>query len=142
MTTPKLAAPRPLEWLGVSAFALLALIQLGAAAGRDPLADPATLLPVALGITGLLASIRFAAAACFESRVGMTLVAAATVLGIVFAHTIGLPGASPESWTARDGILSVLAVASTAAIWRNAARSLRPSARPRWGAGGTPVARP
>jgi hypothetical protein len=95
------------------------VLQLAAAPRHDLGAEPIALLTTVLGAIGVLAVARFATAGCFESRIAMNLVAAAGVLGVVLAHTVGAPGLHPSPWEVRDGILVALALTTVVALWRS-----------------------
>lgn len=116
MTTNR-AARRRQDWVAALTLIAASVLQLTAVAGRDPLTDPTALIAAVLGTAGLVVVIRFATAGCFESRIAMTLLSAASVLGIVLMRTIGLPGSEPGAWVMRDAALIALAASTALALW-------------------------
>ncbi|GAA4064249.1 hypothetical protein [Agromyces indicus] len=107
---------RPLRWAAVAALTALSLLHLAIGPIGEITVDPYLLLSVLLGLIGLGAAARFGTAGCIESRVGMAIVAGASLLGAGLAHLIGLPGGAPQPWSARDIAIVVLATGLLVAL--------------------------
>jgi hypothetical protein len=107
-----------LAWAATAGLVIISALHLAAASAGDLTHDPVVLVSAALGVAGLLAALRFAAAGCFESRLAMVLVSAATVLLIVLTHTVGAPGTSALGWTLLDVVVLSLAAALAVLTWR------------------------
>lgn len=105
-------------WTATAVLVAVSVLHLAAAAGGRADRDPVALVSVLLGVAGVLTAIRFVTARCFESRVAMVLLSAATVLAALLTHTVGAPGAHALPWTPRDVVLTVLAAALAAVAWR------------------------
>jgi hypothetical protein len=105
-------------WVTAAGIVVLSVVHLAAASTGDLTRDPVVLVSLALGLGGILAAIRFAAAGCFESRLAMILIAAASVVLAVLTHTIGAPGTPALRWSPVDVALLVLAAGLAAITWR------------------------
>lgn len=99
----------------------LSALHLLAASAGDPRRDPSALVSAVLGTAGVLAALRLVTARCFESRLAMVLIGAATLVGVCLTHTIGIPGAAAAPWDGRDLLLAGLAACLTAS-WPATAR--------------------
>ncbi|WP_133541464.1 hypothetical protein [Microbacterium sp. BK668] len=115
---------RPLAWAAAAILVALSTIDLVAAAAGDPLRSPISLVWAVIGAAGLLAAARFLTAQCFESRLGMIVVSAATLVLVLLLHTVGAPGLPRDPWTIRDGVLVALSCLLLAS-WRTTARTSR-----------------
>lgn len=105
-------------WVATAGIVIVSAAHLAAASTGDLVRDPVVLVALALGLGGLLAALRFAAAGCFESRLAMILVAAASVVLALLTHTIGAPGTPALRWSAIDVALLLLAACLAAVTWR------------------------
>lgn len=103
---PHLSRPRVLA----STSLTLAVVQ--AAAGVQYLGDAPylSLLLFLASFFGLLASAKLWRDNCFESRFGLAMIAASTVVGHVLSLTIGLPGSAFEPWAGIDAVLSAMSL--------------------------------
>jgi hypothetical protein len=88
----------------------MAATQLATASAAGFAHKPFAVLATALGIIGLLTSLRLCTAGCIESRIASTVLSASALIGVVLAHTLGAPGASPASWTPADAFIGVAAL--------------------------------
>ena len=88
----------------------MAATQLATASAAGFAPKPFAVLAAALGIIGLLTSLRLCTAGCIESRIASTVLSASALIGVVLAHTLGAPGASPASWTPADAFIGVAAL--------------------------------
>lgn len=95
-----------------SALVLVAMAatQLATASAAGFAHNPFAVLTAALGIIGLLTSLRLCTAGCIESRIASTVLSASALIGVVLAHTLGAPGVSPTSWTPADAFVGVAAL--------------------------------
>ncbi|KZE94786.1 hypothetical protein AVP42_00713 [Agromyces sp. NDB4Y10] len=107
---------RPLRWAAVAALTALSLLHLVAAPFGDITTDPYLMLSLLIGLIGLGAAARFAAAGCIESRLGMAIVAGASLVGALLTHVVGLPGAAAQPWSAREIAITVLAAGLLVAL--------------------------
>ena len=105
-------------WVATAGIVVLSAVHLAAASAGDVAQDPVVLVSLALGLGGILAALRYAAAGCFESRLAMILVAAASVVLALLTHTIGAPGIPALRWNAVDVALLALAAGLAALTWR------------------------
>ncbi|WP_043498392.1 Ig-like domain-containing protein [Georgenia sp. SUBG003] len=88
-----------------AALAVANLLQVGSAGYLS-------LLLGSMGLVGLLAAGKLWRDGCFESRLLTTLVASASLLGIVLRSTLGLPGGGGVASDAADLVAAALAVAA------------------------------
>ena len=106
-----------------AALAVVNLLQVGTAGYLS-------LLQGSMGLVGLLAAAKLWRDGCFESRLLTTLVASASLLGIVLRATVGLPGVGPVATGWADAVGAVLALATLTFLLADRVRGGRSARTP------------
>lgn len=102
----------------VLALTALILAAVQAVTGVQYLRDAPylSLLLFLASFFGVLASAKLWRDNCFESRFGLAMIAASTVIGHVLSLTLGVPGSALEPWSGIDGVLSGISLAVAALV--------------------------